>query len=197
MLCCIGRKGSVITGDDASSRSNLDMSRSTLRDSSKHFKEEENIKTERSSSDTSEEDSEGSSDDAVQSILVVKTHEESIRNQGLGSDDSTLSSRMLSRLNSESAHLSENPKVTHSTVSVRTFPQIPGDNPAVSFGVPLSLDWKHIDEDHFEIDQYEEAKPPKREDLKIPSNERTQILVKNGHKMKVIKKAMINARMLA
>lgn len=196
MLCCIGRKDAVISVDD-SSRSNLDMSRSTLRDSINPLKADENIKTERSSSYSTEEGSEGSSDGVLQSILVVKTHEESIRNQGLGSDDSTLSSRMLSRLNSESAHLSENPKVTHSTVSVRTFRQIPGDNPAVTFGVPLSLDWKHIDEDRFEIDQYEEAKPPKREDLKIPSNERMQILVKNGHKMKEIKKAMINARMLS
>lgn len=53
-------------------------------------------------------------------------------------------------------------KVCFDDVQIREFPFILGDNPGVSKGAPLSIDWKHQHEDVTDIDVFEHCRAPVR-----------------------------------
>lgn len=48
------------------------------------------------------------------------------------------------------------------TISIRSYRQTVGDNPAVSYGFPIQLDWEYEEEDEMEVDAYEYQKGPIR-----------------------------------
>ena len=55
----------------------------------------------------------------------------------------------------------DNRTVCFGNVEIIEFPRILGDNPAVSCGVPLSIDWKQNDRHTEDIDVYEYLHPSK------------------------------------
>lgn len=74
--------------------------------------------------------------------------------------------------------------VRFSSVAVRDYSVCLGDNPSVSRGTPISLDWDHDDELTYDINIYESERSQKRRtsyDLKIPSLQRIQLLKELGY----------------
>lgn len=82
------------------------------------------------------------------------------------------SSRNLSSVKSLSVHFEE--------LQVRTFPQILGDHPYCSKGLPLSLGWDHSSEQTFSLDDYESSNERNRAEsisaLRISEFRRLEIL---------------------
>lgn len=73
--------------------------------------------------------------------------------------------------------------VTFSSVDIRDYSICPGDNPSVSRGIPLSLDWAYDPETSQDINQFEDDRVGSRreyDDLKLPSLQRVQMLKHNG-----------------
>jgi len=74
--------------------------------------------------------------------------------------------------------------VRFSSVAVRDYSICLGDNPSVSRGTPISLDWDHDNELTYDINVYESERFQKRrtsDDLKIPSLKRIQLLKELGY----------------
>ena len=74
--------------------------------------------------------------------------------------------------------------VTFSKVAIRDYSICPGDNPSVSRGVPLSLDWGYDQAKSHDINDFEEDREGCRrtsDDLKLPSLQRVHILKDNGY----------------
>jgi len=78
--------------------------------------------------------------------------------------------------------------VSFDTVEVREYPIILGDNPAVSQGPPLTIDWEHDNEDTFSLDEYETTRPPRRVtvEMSIPPDMRLDCLKRCGFSTKEI-----------
>ncbi len=80
-------------------------------------------------------------------------------------------------------------KVTFHQVIIREYPQIPGVNPSVSRGCPLTIDWDHVDQNAYNIDKYEAVR--NRRDsvqMRMPADYRTRLLRNHGHSWKYIQK---------
>lgn len=56
----------------------------------------------------------------------------------------------------------ERKSVAFTTIEVRTYPIILGDNPSVSSGPPFTIDWDHQDVVQINLSDYEQLKPVKR-----------------------------------
>lgn len=52
--------------------------------------------------------------------------------------------------------------VAFGTVCIRSYAQTLGDNPSVSYGPPISLDWEYEEHDAIQLDYYEDSRPPRR-----------------------------------
>lgn len=52
--------------------------------------------------------------------------------------------------------------VRFGTVQIRSYVQTIGDNPSVSYGPPISLDWEYEEHQDVQLDDYELARGPKR-----------------------------------
>ena len=50
---------------------------------------------------------------------------------------------------------SSSKSVSFTSVTIRSYEQTIGDNPAVSYGTPISLDWNYEEHDSIELDSYE------------------------------------------
>lgn len=142
----------------------------------------------------------------LRSIMIVKSLEESLSRQGSrGSHITSLKRKVrvmkrnvdlsglvegVTRRHSTMGSLDSSPdssplrKVTigFSSITIREHPVIPGENPGVSCGVPLTLDWEHDFEDKFDLDEFESNKTQKRRqvEMKIPASKRADMLRKNG-----------------
>lgn len=79
-------------------------------------------------------------------------------------------------------------KVTFSTLQIREFGIIPGDNPSVTGGCPLSICWEYDNEFTCSVDDYEETRPKARSmtELRIPSRLRDERLRRVGFSRKEI-----------
>lgn len=75
--------------------------------------------------------------------------------------------------------------VRFSSVNVRDYSLCLGDNPSVSRGVPISLDWHYNEQRSVELDSYEldrsDSRRSSREELKLPSLRRIQLLKRLGY----------------
>jgi len=72
--------------------------------------------------------------------------------------------------------------VTFNTIKVREYPIILGDNPGVSEGPPLTIDWMYIDVDEFDVEEYENTRPTRRRmlEMAIPACIRRDTLKRSG-----------------
>lgn len=96
-------------------------------------------------------------------------------------------------------------EVSFSDIFVRTYPIVPGDNPACTDGLPLAIDWEYLNEYNFTVDYYErklekwssspsspvnEAKYPRKteDELRISAMDRLQLLQTAGFPLEQLKK---------
>lgn len=63
--------------------------------------------------------------------------------------------------------LSRGKKVSFSTLQIREYPICVGDNPAVTRGVPITIDWIHDSEVVCSLEEYEEVRPISRSMLEL------------------------------
>ncbi|KAL3924348.1 MAG: hypothetical protein SGILL_001100 [Bacillariaceae sp.] len=73
-------------------------------------------------------------------------------------------------------------RIKFSTISIRSYAMILGDNPSVSNGVPVSIGWDHQDEVTCDIQEYESSRSERRErtQLLLPSSIRAQLAMESG-----------------
>ena len=100
---------------------------------------------------------------------------------------------------SSSVHtLSESGKsslsVSFHNVRIREYPMTIGDNPAVSSGVAVTMDWDPLEQGSqvVEVDEYEDSRPERRAmgQMRIPPHERREILRRSGHSMKEMQRGL-------
>jgi hypothetical protein len=81
--------------------------------------------------------------------------------------------------------VSKGKRVRFSVLQIRDYPICVGNNPAVSKGVPITIDWTHDGEVTVSIDDYEHSRagtPPRcMLELRIPPKMRTDILKQLGN----------------
>ena len=72
--------------------------------------------------------------------------------------------------------------VRFSTIEFREYPICLGDNPAVSFGVPITISWDHECEYELSVQEYEEARAPCRNKFQMQMGplDRIFLLVSSG-----------------
>lgn len=73
-------------------------------------------------------------------------------------------------------------KVGFSTLHIREYPMIPGDNPSVTMGCPITIDWQHDYDITCHVAEYEEARPKPRSvlELRLPAQLREDLLKRAG-----------------
>eukprot|EP00979_Chaetoceros_neogracilis_P010820 scaffold2612_cov267-Chaetoceros_neogracile.AAC.13 len=101
-----------------------------------------------------------------------------------GEDDSN--QRPKDQTNSQTTRTSV---VSFDRVNVRSYPIVLGDNPSVSKGAPISIDWQHFRQDNSDIDKYEEARQDARRSktqMRIPYGVRYDILENAGEHDKTV-----------
>ena len=85
---------------------------------------------------------------------------------------------------SPSTHSKES-KLSFSSISVRVYPVLIGDNPSVTQGVPLTIGWKPHKEENFDLEDYESshrAEPVSSlQEMKFTVEQRAQIAKNLGY----------------
>jgi hypothetical protein len=107
---------------------------------------------------------------ACRGILRVKTQRESV-------------STTLGLANPEQLSIS------FSYIDIREYPICIGDNPAGSRGTPLSIEWKHFSEVQIGLEEYEDARPERRDHCALAMGEthRYDLLRRSGYSPKDIR----------
>jgi hypothetical protein len=97
---------------------------------------------------------------------------------------------------SSSSFKSSNRRVVFGNIVITEFPIILGDNPAVTSGAPVTIDWIPQGESVFAVDVYEEIKPARRRRRKllISVSSRAILLLAAGYSVDEIADASINAQ---
>jgi hypothetical protein len=82
--------------------------------------------------------------------------------------------------------------VSFSTVSVREYQRILGDNPSCSCGPSIGIGWKFDSEDSFSVNQWEDWRQEERDAtlLVLCREEREELLLELGYNQKVIAQAV-------
>jgi hypothetical protein len=82
----------------------------------------------------------------------------------------------------------KNLSVIFDTVQIREYPIILGDNPAVSKGPALTIDWQHVETDVMKFEEYESTRPERRSnaEMAIPFDIRMEMLKNSGYSSKEI-----------
>ena len=143
-----------------------------------------------------------------QGIMTVRTYEESIKMNGLNSSKITdlrrkrRALRAIAKQNtfgstdgnsvSTASVSAGSMRVSYGHITIREYSMIPGDNPSVSRGVPLSLDWQHFWEGSFPVDTYESVKTEPRHhlEMRVPAEVRAKILRDSGSNWKEIQSSI-------
>eukprot|EP00545_Synedropsis_sp_CCMP1620_P015118 CAMPEP_0119020582 /NCGR_PEP_ID=MMETSP1176-20130426/24360_1 /TAXON_ID=265551 /ORGANISM="Synedropsis recta cf, Strain CCMP1620" /LENGTH=142 /DNA_ID=CAMNT_0006975033 /DNA_START=37 /DNA_END=465 /DNA_ORIENTATION=- len=91
-------------------------------------------------------------------------------------------------------------EVSFSEVQVRGYEQTIGDNPSVSYGTPISLDWKYEEREPLSLDDYETKRPTaQRRDMRgmmLNYYQRNELLSRNGFSEKELQAAKKQAEKL-
>jgi hypothetical protein len=108
---------------------------------------------------------------ACRGILRVKTQRESV-------------STTLARLANP-----EQLSISFSYIDIREYPICIGDNPGGSRGTPLSIEWKHVSEVQIGLEEYEDARPERRNHSALAMGEtyRYDLLRRSGYSQKDIR----------
>jgi len=104
--------------------------------------------------------------------------------KSLESSKKILMGNIIEKGNDDLDNSSGDKSVRFSRVVVRDYSLCLGDNPSVSRGVPISIDWGYDKERSYEINKYEcdrFARRRKSEELKLPSLQRIQLLKNLGY----------------
>ena len=84
--------------------------------------------------------------------------------------------------------------VSFHNVRIREYPMTVGDNPAVSSGVAITMDWDPLEQGSHvvELDEYEQCRPERRVigQMRIPPGERDQILRRSGHSRREMQRGL-------
>jgi hypothetical protein len=146
-------------------------------------------------SDTSEDSFSFQDPMSIRSIMTVRTKIESLRGGQrieLKKKRRRLKLKLLcdSRRNT-SGNLSSksHPKVQFDAVNIREYPVIPGDNPAVSEGPPLTLGWTPSNGFSTTVDTFEKIRRGNRRymnQMKMPSSMRVTFLIEQEYPIRDI-----------
>jgi len=106
--------------------------------------------------------------------------------QKLKIDDSISTHSCAGRIESSSKDMILN--VGFNLVNIREYPITLGENPGVSGGPSLTIDWEPQAEVKLPLERYESTRPPRRNyvEMSIPKNVRMKMLQTNGHTKKEI-----------
>eukprot|EP00339_Tiarina_fusa_P002755 CAMPEP_0117010054 /NCGR_PEP_ID=MMETSP0472-20121206/8963_1 /TAXON_ID=693140 ORGANISM="Tiarina fusus, Strain LIS" /NCGR_SAMPLE_ID=MMETSP0472 /ASSEMBLY_ACC=CAM_ASM_000603 /LENGTH=286 /DNA_ID=CAMNT_0004712497 /DNA_START=31 /DNA_END=891 /DNA_ORIENTATION=+ len=106
---------------------------------------------------------------------------------------------LLIRTQSEPIETAARPKgrrVKFDKILIRSYGQTLGDNPSVSYGPPIQLDWDYEQHDALDLDEYEDAHPPRRtlRQMVLSYYHRKNVLTwQYGYSEEVLKKAKKDA----
>lgn len=99
------------------------------------------------------------------------------------SDTSTTSS------NSDDSH-----RVNFDKIHIRDYPRIPGVNPSVMKGPPVTMDWIHVDEHCYDLELYEEARGVNRHrimlEMRLEASDRQNLLRQLGFSWQEIQESI-------
>ncbi len=134
-------------------------------------------------------------DDSVDSIAYFLIHcirasayqgPKAVKKDGSPIQSIMTRSNILTRnstLSTEAPHFtngsqSRGKAVTFSHIDLREYERVPGDNPCVRGGVPLSIGWRHVQHDPICLDDYESGKGPPRDkiEMMVPPSVRREML---------------------
>mmetsp|Transcript_26223 Transcript_26223/g.40647 ORF Transcript_26223/g.40647 Transcript_26223/m.40647 type:complete len:241 (-) Transcript_26223:189-911(-) len=103
---------------------------------------------------------------------------------------SETSSTLTSSNNSASIEDTRKAMVSFRNLEIREYPIIVGDNPSVSSGVPICIDWIYIEGQPQCLEEYEELRHSRRSlaEMKIPAAVRAKMLRKT-HSLKEVRLA--------
>ena len=82
--------------------------------------------------------------------------------------------------------------VSFSTIEIKEYPIIAGDNPAVTMGAPITIDWIPFSDEKCTVDDYEERRPYPRSmvELRMLSTYRMQLLRSLGFTREEVRKSI-------
>lgn len=91
-------------------------------------------------------------------------------------------------------------KIHFGQVCVRDYGMILGDNPCVSYGPPVTIDWDYVEYKALQVDEYEFHRPPRRclRQMGLNYFQRKHILALAGHteeEFKAVKKSVKKMKM--
>lgn len=69
--------------------------------------------------------------------------------------------------------------VVFKDLEIREYPIILGDNPSVTSGIPVTIDWMYKPLKSQELEEYENARVPRRDlyEMRLPAKVRTKLLI--------------------
>jgi hypothetical protein len=81
--------------------------------------------------------------------------------------------------------------VSFSSIRMRNYPFVLGDNPSVSYGPPTTLDWEFQETSEIQLDDYEQHRPRRRKprEMLMSHYQRKAILTRSGHSEQELKDA--------
>ncbi|KAG7341771.1 hypothetical protein IV203_026290 [Nitzschia inconspicua] len=89
-------------------------------------------------------------------------------------------------------------KISFTSIEVREYPILPGDNPAGFSGVPVTIDWTPLEIASCSVDEYEATKAPPRNamELRMPPNYRRDLLQQLGFSRSEILSSLKHANLV-
>ena len=133
---------------------------------------------------------ENDEDEAVLTVAITETDTESSSEQADAVDAAAATTKRRSCLRPETESYYDRPKTEKSKrkihfgqIYVRDYGMILGDNPCVTYGPPVTLDWDYVEYNALEVDEYEFHRPPRRSlrDMGMNYYRRKHILTLAGH----------------
>mmetsp|Transcript_16990 Transcript_16990/g.19444 ORF Transcript_16990/g.19444 Transcript_16990/m.19444 type:complete len:208 (+) Transcript_16990:155-778(+) len=117
-------------------------------------------------------------------VMVARTHDDSLHTEKYSKKREQYKLRLKERLEQANVTDSSHFKTTFTTIEIREYPIILGDNPSVSQGAPLTIGWEHWNVVKWDFDEYEETRPARRSyvEMSVPMEMRYNVLERSGYK---------------